>query len=103
MFRSYYLRPLQTGRSDALQFEWDSESGDLRGSSADRVRQLAHDAQAVGIAVGHPHPTVYEITDPFRIPGQMAVLLGNEWELPPDLTAAYPEPPDDDAPPGAIF
>lgn len=97
MFRSYRLNP-QTEHEDELAFDWDPESGDLRGSGAEAVRKLCERAVQIGHVNGHPYPTPFDITDPLHRPAEMAVVLGQFWVLDTDLQAAYPQlPPSDDA------
>lgn len=102
MIKRYALQPLN-GIGAALEFAWDSETGELRGLNADYVRDVAAEGVHNGVAMGFPYPTTYPITDPLRRPGEMAVLLGNVWLLPEELAEAYPVPPaDNDVPGGAI-
>lgn len=102
MRRSVTLQPLN-GLGPALEFEWDPATGALGGRNAGEVRALAADGKTAGYWLGHPHPTPYVISDPLRRPGELAVLLGNIWQLDPELAQAYPEPPiDNEIPPGAI-
>jgi hypothetical protein len=100
MRRKYALQP--HGKGPDLVFEWDSETGQVWGQDAEEVRQAALSAQRAGYAMGHPQPTPYAISDPLRRPGELAVVLGNLWKLPADLADAYPKPPADETPPGAI-
>src|SRR5262247_2232618 len=102
MFRSYALQPA-SGSGDPLVFEWDPETGALRGPGEAYLRTLVAGVLKTGIAMGHPYPTPYAIRDPLHRPGEMAVLLGNTWQLPPDLARLYPRSPDDDdLPDGAV-
>jgi len=89
MLRRYRLEPLN-GLGEALEFAWDPETGELTGRDAIVVRRHAEQAAKRGLALGHPYPTAYDIVDPLRRPGELAVLLGNVFKLPADLRAAYP-------------
>ena len=93
--RSYELEPLY-GFGPTLVFEWDQETGELRGRDEARVRALVERALRDHVAMGKPYPTPFEMTDPLRKPSELAVLLGNAWRLPLDLRRAYPKPPTED-------
>ena len=95
MFRSYRLQPT-TVHNKPIAFEWDAQSGELRGDDAALVAKLAHEAKAAGELVGHPYPTSFPIADPLHLPSELAVVLGNYWKLPPDLADAYPQADGDD-------
>lgn len=102
MFRSYALEPLN-GAGAQLVFEWDPDTGQLRGRDAAHVREQAELAKKAGYMLGHPHPTPYKIGAPLRRASELAVILGNLYRLPPDLADAYPQPPEgNDLPEGAI-
>lgn len=89
MFRSYHLQPITThGRP--IAFEWNPKTGGVRGPSAALVIEMARQARRAGEVVGHPQPTVHLITDPLRHPSELAVVLGNDWQLPQDLADVYP-------------
>ena len=95
MFRNYHLQPIKKLGSPII-FDWNSKTGGVRGPSAALVIQLATQARRAGEVVGHPYPTPHIITDPLRHPSDLAVVLGNEWVLSPDLAEAYPQPEADD-------
>ena len=95
MFRSYTLHPT-TGHSQQIAFEWNRETGEIRGESAALVKNLAELARRSGEVVGHPYPTAHTVSDPLRSVSELAVVLGNDWVLPADLAAAYPQPESDD-------
>lgn len=90
MFRSYRLKP-QTEHEVELVFEWDPESGELRGPGADVVRNMCERALQIGHVNGHPYPTPFSIEDPLRRPAEMAVLLGQFWQLDAELQQEYPK------------
>lgn len=90
MRRRLNLQPLSRG--EALNFEWNPQTGELAGRDADRVRALAREAVAIGFTQLHPAPATYTITDPLRDPVQLAALLGWLWRLPDDLQRLYPHP-----------
>jgi len=86
-----------------LEFEWDPTAGAVRGADAAHVRALAEEALRSGVAMGHPYPTPYPVSDPLRNAGELAVLLGMVWRLPDELERAYPAPPAmDELPPGTL-
>ncbi len=95
MFQKFKLEPA-VWHQQPLEFEWNVESGELRGRDADKVRALVEAAVKEGSIVGHPYPTSYDIADPLRKLSEMAVLLGQEWHLPDELSSAYPFRHDDD-------
>lgn len=102
MLRKYRLEPFSGGGAP-LEFEWDPDTGQVRGPGADNVRECAAEAKVAGYTLGHPHPTPYKVSDPLRRPAELAVILGTCWKLPPDLQAAYPKPPiDNDIPKDAV-
>ena len=90
MFQSYYLQPIAK-QGNPISFEWNPKTGGVRGPSAALIIEMAKKARRAGEIVGHPHPTSYAMTDPLRQPSELAVVLGNHWQLPPDLAAAYPD------------
>lgn len=89
MFRSHTLQP-QTIHEEPLAFEWDPDTGSLRGSGADTVRKLCAHAVSDGYVTGHPYPTPFDISDPLLRPAEMAVVLGQFWTLDETLAAEYP-------------
>lgn len=89
MLRKYLLEPLN-GIGSGLEFDWDSDTGELQGKDAKVVRRFVEVAIRSGVALGHPYPTRYELKDPLHRPSELAVLLGNAFKLSPDLQAAYP-------------
>ena len=95
MFRSYHLQPIRK-QGSPITFDWNPTTGGVRGPSAALVIQLANQARMAGEVVGHPYPTPHIITDPLRDHSDLAVVLGNDWILTPDLAEAYPQPETDD-------
>ena len=95
MFHKYNLKPA-VWHQNPLEFEWNAESGEVRGPDADKVLGLVASAMKEGSLIGHPYPTSFEISDPLHNAGEMAVLLGNDWMLPDDLASAYPKTTDDE-------
>jgi hypothetical protein len=89
MFHKYTLQPL-TVHDGPLEFEWDADSGELRGRDADQVRAMAAEAARMGTQVGHPMPTTHDTSDPLHNPAHMAVVLGHFWQVSGDLADAYP-------------
>lgn len=98
MYRKFTLQP-QTPHDVELAFEWDTESGDLRGAGAEIVRNMCARALQIGHVNGHPYPTPFDIADPLHRPAEMAVLLGQFWQLDDELQQAYPKA-EPDAPSG---
>lgn len=101
MYRSYRLKATSKHYGTDLEFEWDAEAGTFRGRDALKIEGMIADALKEGSVCSHPHPTVYEMTDPARKPAELAVLLGQFWQLPDDLARAYPRRRDR-TPPGAV-
>lgn len=100
MYLDLELRPIGAGNR-TLFFEWNPETGDVRGRDADYVLHLAAQAEHAEVVTGLPYPTPHVIRDPMRSLAEMAVILGNDWHLPPVLAEAYPVVVDD-TPPDAI-
>lgn len=98
MFHKFTLQPA-VWHQKPLEFEWDAESGEIKGTGASTVRVLVASALENGEAVGHPYPTTFSISDPLHDAAEMAVLLGNDWILSGALMAAYPKSEDNDEPP----
>ncbi len=101
MYRKFKLQQISTRCGLDLVFEWDAEAGLFRGRDALAVEQLIAEAVRDGIVLGHPYPTIFNITDPARNPADLAVVLGQHWKLPKELARVYPRVPDD-TPPHAL-
>lgn len=97
MFRKYTLQPA-VWHQQPLEFEWDAESGEVKGPGADKLLGLVAAAVKDGHVVGHPYPTSFDINDPLHSEKEMAALLGNEWILSEDLAAAYPQVDEEEIP-----
>lgn len=95
MFRSYNLQPT-TVHSKPIAFEWNPETGEVRGEAAALVKNLAELARRSGEVIGHPYPTAHTVSNPLHSASELAVVLGNDWVLPADLAAAYPQVETDD-------
>lgn len=89
MFRNYHLQPISK-QGSPITFEWNLKTGGVRGPSAALVIEMAKKARRVGEIIGRPYPTPHVITDPLRDLSELAVVLGNSWQLSPDLADAYP-------------
>lgn len=89
MFLKYKLQPVAV-HDPVLDFEWDADSGEVRGPDAQRIRTLTADAVRDRVVIGSPYPTAHDISDPLRRKSEMAVVLGNYWMLSGDLLDAYP-------------
>lgn len=94
MFRNYALKSAVWHKPD-IEFEWDPETRSVRGRDANMVIDVALVAKRQGDVVSHPYPTVYETRDPLRNPGEMAAVLGQYWQLTPDLSSELPVYEDD--------
>jgi hypothetical protein len=90
MYRKFTLQP-QTPHDVELVFEWDPDSGDLRGAGAEIVRNMCQRALQIGHVNGHPYPTPFDIADPLRNSAEMAVILGQHWQLDEWLQQEYPQ------------
>lgn len=97
MFRKYTLQPA-VWHQKPLEFEWDANSGEVKGDGAEKLLALVAAAIKGGYVVGHPYPTSFDINDPLHSEKEMAVLLGNEWILSEDLAAAYPQVDEEEIP-----
>lgn len=91
MFRCYVLQPI-TVHDQPLIFEWDPETGELRGEGATIVNKMCDEAVRSDCVLGHPYPTVFEVSDPLHRVTEMAVVIGQYWRLEGDLLKAYPWP-----------
>lgn len=80
MFRRFQLQPV-TVHDQPLDFEWDGDTGEIRGPSATPVCDMLNDAVKQGYIVSHPYPTSYDITDPYHCAAELAVILGQYWRL----------------------
>jgi hypothetical protein len=89
MFRRYILQPVKV-HDEVLDFEWDPDSGELAGRDAEIVRNMCRHALRAGYIHGHPYPTAFDITNPLHMSAEMAVVLGQFWQLDGDLGEAYP-------------
>lgn len=94
MNRKLDLKGLNFAHPD-VQVEWDSENGTLTGPGAAHLQLLIDSVLEQGYMVGHPYPTSYSMTDPLRIPEEMATLLGMYWHLPDDMIPLIMPPPED--------
>lgn len=94
--KHYELDPCPWAKSrgeQPLVFDWDSETGDLSGEDAERIRQMA----ALGSTDAHPMRWAWEFgPEPLKDKTDMAAICGFLWELPEDLAPYYPKPDDMD-------
>jgi hypothetical protein len=95
MYRRYTLKAIAWHKPD-IDIEVDIDAGQIMGDGADLVKDLAAAAIKDREITGHPFPTTFTIKDPLRNLGELTVLLGQYWQLSPELQAAYPVIPDDD-------
>lgn len=51
-----------TVQNGPIEFEWDADSGALRGRDAAQVRAMSVEAAAQGTMTGDPYPTVQTYT-----------------------------------------
>jgi len=82
-----------------IDFDIDFETGDVGGRDAAHVVSLCEAAMAEGYVVGHPYPTSYDITNPFINIQELAVVLGQHWQLDGKLIDAYPKVESDEGSP----
>jgi hypothetical protein len=86
-----------------LAFTWDSDTGHVNGSGASLVLQrvqmaIQHGTRLRGIA------EVVVVADPLHNPAEMALVLGRDYALPPELEALYPVIEDTgDGPEGTVY
>lgn len=97
MYRKLNLKSMVWHKPD-IEIEWNPATGVLRGRDAPSVRVLIGMAMKAGEVVTHPMPTSYDIHDPLHELRDMALVLGQYWELPPDLAAELPATGNDEAP-----
>lgn len=78
--------------SSRLSFLWDSETGVFSGDGVDRFVEYLKAVKAFGAVSGHPIPTSYKISDPFKNPGDLAaVLVAKGYPLPLELAPYAPQ------------
>lgn len=87
---SFQLVPLSSA-DIPLDFDIDFETGIVGGRDAARIVKLCEAAIEDGYVVGHPYPTSYDITNPFINIQELAVVLGQHWQLDGKLIDAYPK------------
>lgn len=83
----------------ALIFDWDIETGEVSGSDADRIKEMA----GWRSISAHPQGHRWKLSStPLKNKTDMAAIIGKWWRLPADLVPFYPKfPPDPtDFPPG---
>jgi hypothetical protein len=72
---------------DPLVFDWDDETGEIAGPSADYVLAVFKD----GRVRARPTPWGWNLTST-RNRTDIAAVIGYSWVLPPELADAYPKP-----------
>lgn len=81
-------------RDPVLEFDWNPATGALSGPGAAWVRERIGDALACGEISAHPRPRSIALVDPLHSLTEMAVVVGAEHRLPPELAAYYPPLPE---------
>jgi hypothetical protein len=72
--------------SNPLVFDWDDETGEITGPSAEFVLGCFAD-----VAIdAHPRPRIWELTST-KSRTDIAALIGSSWVPPPDFVADYPK------------
>lgn len=94
MFRKLKLTPLSSHNS-IIEFEWDSDLGEVRGKDADQVLTMIKYALYSGEVSIDPMPSTIEVHAPLTTIPEMAAILGQLYQLPDDLQAAIPKLPED--------
>ena len=77
---------------------WDSDTGLLEGSAAQRVAEaIGRVVKAGAVGIGPQFWCSYNISDPLHRPEEMAAVLGSSgFRLPASLAAVYPQAPEED-------
>jgi hypothetical protein len=96
MKKHYELQPNGLAPyAEPLAFDWDEETGEVSGTSAEWIKSLA----ASGSTAAHPVPWGWTFsTAPLKSKTDMAAILGYTHQLPDDLAPFYPQPEDDGTP-----
>jgi hypothetical protein len=95
----YKIAIPQVQRLPALSFEYDTESGAIKGRDADIARAFIESAEAARSVILPPYPTAYRIGKaPHAIEEIAAIFASYYHPLPPWLNAHVPrfEPDADD-------
>jgi len=78
-----------------IVFDWDESTGEVKGQDAEKIKDMA----TWGSVYAHPCPWSWTLSaDPLKSKTDMAVIIGWEHRLPPDLIDFYPKPEDDGFP-----
>jgi hypothetical protein len=87
MIRHFDCQPTEWERNaTALVFDWDEETGEITGPSADVILATFKE----GYADTHPYPSGHELTST-KNKTDLAVVVGWAHQLPPELADYYPE------------
>lgn len=90
------LQPLpfyaRTDGLKPLRLVWDSETGALDGPDRGVLLSMIPAERPFYVALRVP-PDSEPLSDPLKVPAEMAVLLGSRYLLPAELEALYPEIP----------
>lgn len=101
MKKHYVCKP-QVWHESPLVFDWDIETGEISGPSAERILEFAA-CRAVPI---YPPPQDWDLSsEPLKSKADMAAIIGYRHELPEDLREHYPRPwnPETDFDPDVIY
>jgi hypothetical protein len=101
MKKHYVCKP-RDQRDEPLVFDWDSETGEISGPSADHILQFSKG----GSIPIHPHPQGWDLSpEPLKSKTDMAAIIGIWHKLPEDLIEHYPRPwnPETDFDPNVVY
>lgn len=84
-----------TIHDQVLVFTWDSDTGAVTGPDAAQVLEWVRTLRGQYVDAT-PHGTCWLLADPLHDPADMAVLVGRDHILPPELRSYYPRTVADD-------
>lgn len=91
MKRHYECPPVRclVGSTSTLIFDWDSETGEISGPSAEEIKRRAKPFKQLD---RHPRFNVYQLSaEPLKSKADMAAIVGFNNVLPDDLKPYYPK------------
>ena len=87
MIKHYECKPIVWHQKPFI-FDWDSDTGDIKGDDADEIKRIAEG----GGITAHPIPWYWEFSnEPLKNKTDMAAIIGYEHQLPDDLIDFYPK------------
>lgn len=87
MIKHYECKPIVWHQKPFI-FDWDSDTGDIKGDDADEIKRIAEG----GGITAHPIPWSWEFSnEPLKNKTDMAAIIGYEHQLPDDLIDFYPK------------